>query len=155
MDLMCDVENVEIMLRSYSRDDEENNGSENEMNLVSGSSRPQQNSNVIGEDFRSLLNTNSRENSEMISEEISNQMSRNLNEIKTRLNLQIQDAISNAITEKYFLPSKIRLRRSGEEITPWWTTRPMGYKIAQGKLISPWGTEGPVGYNGTPKRKTP
>ena len=88
MDLMSDVENVDIMLGSYSRVDEENNGSENEANLDSGSSRPQQNSNVIGEDFRSLLNTNSRENSEItiettriISEEISNQMSRKLNEI--------------------------------------------------------------------------
>ena len=77
------------------------------MNLDSGSSRPQQNSNVIGADFRSLLNTNSRENSEitiettrMISEEISNQISRRLNEIKTSLNSQIQDAISNAISEK-------------------------------------------------------
>ena len=111
MDLMSDVDNVDIMLGSYSRDDEENNGSENEVNLDSGSSRPQQNSKVKGEDFRSLLNTNSRENSEitiettrMISEEISNQMSRKLNEIKTRLNFQRQDAISNAITEK-ILPS--------------------------------------------------
>ena len=31
MDLMSDVDNVDIMLRSYSRDDEENNGSENEV----------------------------------------------------------------------------------------------------------------------------
>ena len=111
MDLMSDVENVDIMLGSYSRDDEENNGSENGRNLDSGSSRPQQNSNVIGEDVRSIPNTNSRENSEitiettrMISEEIYNQMSRKLNEIKTSLNFQIQDAISNAITKK-ILPS--------------------------------------------------
>ena len=111
LDMLSDVENVDIMLGSYSRDDEENNASENEVNLDSGSSRPQQSSNVIGEDFTSLLNTNSRENSEvtietsrMINEEISNQMSRKLNEIKTSLNSQIQDAISNAITEK-ILPS--------------------------------------------------
>ena len=81
------------------------------MNLDSGSSRPPQNSNLVGEDFRSLLNTNSRKNSDitiettrMISEEISNQMSRKLNEIETSLNFQIQDAINNAITEKV-LPS--------------------------------------------------
>ena len=50
--------------------------------MDSGSTRPQQSSNLFGEDFRSLLNTNSRENSEMtiettrmISEENSNQMS--------------------------------------------------------------------------------
>ena len=90
------------MFGSYSREDQ-NNISENEVNLDSGSSRPQQCSNDIGEDFRSLLNTNSRETSEvtiettrMINEEISNQMSRKLNEIKTNLNSQIQDAISTA-----------------------------------------------------------
>ena len=111
LDMMSDVENVDIMLGSYSRDDEGNDISENGINLDSGSSRPQQSSNVIGEDFRSLLNTNSRENSEitiettrLINEEISNQMSRKLNEIKSSLNIQIQDAISNAITEK-ILPS--------------------------------------------------
>ena len=110
-DIMSDVENVDIMIGSYARDEVENNGSENEMKLDSRSSQPQQNSNLVGEDFRSLLNTNSRENSEitiettrMISEEISNQMSRKLNEIKTNLNFQIHDAISNAITEK-ILPS--------------------------------------------------
>ena len=81
LDIMSDVETVDILLGSYSRDDEENDISENGVNLESGSNRPQQNSNVIGEDFRSLLNTNSRENSEitiettrMINEEISNQL---------------------------------------------------------------------------------
>ena len=62
---MSDGENVDIMLGSYSRNDERNNQSEDEMNLDSGSDRPQQNSNLVGEDFRSLLNDNSRENSEM------------------------------------------------------------------------------------------
>ena len=107
LDMLSDVENVDIMLGSYSRDVEENNASENEVNLDSGSSRPQQTSNVIGEVFRSLLNTNSGKNSEItiettrtISEEVSSQMSRKLNEIKNSLNFQIQDAISSAITEK-------------------------------------------------------
>ena len=111
LDMLSDVENVDIMLGSYSRDDEENDISENGVNLDSGSNRPQQSSNVIGEDFRSLLNTNSRENSEikiettrMINEEISIQMSRKLNEIKNSLNVRIQDAIKSAITEK-ILPS--------------------------------------------------
>ena len=65
---------------------------------------------MIGEDFRSLLNTNSRENSEitiettrMIDEEISNQMSRKLKEIKNSLNTRIQDAFSSAIAEKILL----------------------------------------------------
>ena len=63
LDMLSDVENVDIMLGRYSRKGEDNNASENEANLNSGSNRPQQSSNVIGEDFRSLLNTNSRENS--------------------------------------------------------------------------------------------
>ena len=111
LDMLLDVENVDIMLGSYSRGDEENNISENEVNLDSGSSRPQQSSNILGEDFRSLPNTNSRENSEimiettrLINEEISNQMSRKLIEIKTSLYSQIQEAITDAITSTSFYP---------------------------------------------------
>ena len=66
--IMSDVENVDILLGSYSRDDEGVEQSESELNLDSGSNRPHQNTNLVGEDFRSLLNTNSRENSEMIIE---------------------------------------------------------------------------------------
>ena len=80
------------------------------MNLDLESGRLQRNSNVTGEDFRSLL-TNSRENSEitiettrLINDEISSQLSRKLNEIKTSLNSQIQNALSAAITNTV-LPS--------------------------------------------------
>ena len=111
LEMLSDVENIDIMLGSYSREDEDINASENEANLDSGSSRPQQSSNTLGEDFRSLLNANSRENSEITiettrlnNEEISNQMSKKLIEIKDSLNIQIQDAISSAITEQ-ILPS--------------------------------------------------
>ena len=111
LEMLSDVENEDIMLGSYSREDEDNKASENEANLYSGSSRPQQSSNALGEDFRSLLNTNSRENSDiaiettrLINEEVSSQMSRKLNEIKNSLNIQIQDAISSAITQQ-ILPS--------------------------------------------------
>ena len=61
MDMMSDVETVDIMLGSYSGDDERNNDSENEMNLDAGSRTPQRNSNLVGENFRSILNPNSRE----------------------------------------------------------------------------------------------
>ena len=54
LDIMSDVENVDVMLGSHSRDDE-NNASEDGMNLDLESNRLQQSSNVIGEDFRSLL----------------------------------------------------------------------------------------------------
>ena len=102
---MSDVENVDVMLGSYSRIDEGNYQSENELNLDSESSRPQRNSNLTGEDFRSLL-TNSRENSQitfettrLINEETCNQMSRRLNEIKTSINSQIQNALTAATTD--------------------------------------------------------
>ena len=55
LDIMSDVENVDVMLGNYSRNDEENDHSEKEINLDSESSRPQRTSNVTGEDFRSLL----------------------------------------------------------------------------------------------------
>ena len=119
LDIMSDVENVDVMLGSYSRDDE-NNASEDGMNLDLESNRLQQSSNVIGEDFRSLLNTNSRENSQVtiettriISDEVSNQISRRLDEINTSLNFQIQDAISNAITEKILLSIQNTLEMQG------------------------------------------
>ena len=103
LDIMSDAEIVDVMLGSYSRNDEGNDHSENELNWDSESGRPQRNSILTGDDFRSLL-TSSRENSEitietarLINEEISNQMSI-LNEIKTSLNSQIQDAITSAIT---------------------------------------------------------
>ena len=121
LDMLSDAENVDIMLGSYSRDDEENNVSENDVNLDSGSSRPQQSSNVIGEDFRSLLNTNSRENSEitiettrLINDEISSQLSRKLIEIKTSLNSQIQNAISAVITNTVLPSIQNTLNMQGE-----------------------------------------
>ena len=104
------MENVDVMLGSYSRNDEGNDQSENELNLNSDSSRPQRNSNVTGEDFKSLL-TNSRENREvtiettrLINEEIANQMSRRLNEIKSDFNSRIQMAITAAVADTV-LPS--------------------------------------------------
>ena len=110
LDIMSDVKNVDVMLGSYSRNEEGDVQSENELNLDSESNRPQRNSNITGENFRSLL-TNSRENSEitiettrLINEEISNQMARKLNEMKTGLNSQIQDAITAVITSTV-LPS--------------------------------------------------
>ena len=139
MDILSDVENVDIMIGSYSRDDERKDHSEREVNMDSGSIRPQQNSNLVKKDFGSLLNTNSRENSElinettkMISEEMSNQMSRKLNEIKSNLYSQIQDAIITAVVEKV-LPS----------IQSTLDTEGRGNFTAVDRS--------PVGYNGAPK----
>ena len=120
LDIMSDVENVDVMLGSYSGNIEGNDHSENEMNLDSESGRLQRNSNVTGEDFRSLL-TNSRENSEitiettrLINDEISSQLRRKLNEIKTSLNSQIQNAISAAITNTVLPSIQNTLNMQGE-----------------------------------------
>ena len=90
------------------------------MNLDSESGRLQRNSNVTGEDFRSLL-TNSRENSEitiettrLINDEICSHLSRKLNEIKTNLNSQIQNAISTAITNTVLPSIQNTLNMQGE-----------------------------------------
>ena len=119
LDKMPDVENVDVMLGNYSRNDQENDYSENEMNLDSESSRPQRASNVTVENFRSLL-TNSRENSEitvettrLINEEVSNQMTTKLNEIKTSVNSQIRDAITAAITSTVLPPIQNTLDMQG------------------------------------------
>ena len=134
LDIMSDVENVDVMLGSYSRNDEGDDQSENELNLDSESSRPQGNSNMTGEDFRSLL-TNSRENSEitiettrLIIEEISKQMARKLNEIKTSLNSQTQDAITAAITSTVLPSIQKTLNMQGRANS---TESPTGYTWAQ------------------------
>ena len=141
--MMSDVKNVDIILGSDSRDDERNDQSENELNLDSGSSRPHQSSNLVGEDFRSLLNTNSKKNSEvaiettkMISDEIANQVTRKFNDIRSSLNLQIQEAIITAITEKVLPSIQNTLNTQGRGFSPSWT-------------------ECPVCYNGDPKFKLP
>ena len=79
------------------------------MNLDSGSNRPQQISNLVRQDLRSLLKTNSRGNTNiemtidttrMISDEITNLVTKKLREFRASLNSQVQDAISIAITAK-------------------------------------------------------
>ena len=120
LDIMSDVENVDVMLGSYSGKIEGNDHSENELNLDLESGRLRRNSNVTGEDFRSLL-TNSRENSEitiettrLINDEISSQLSRKLNEIKTSLISQIQNAVSAAITNTVLPSIQNTLNMQGE-----------------------------------------
>ena len=110
LDIISDVENADVMVGNYLRENERNYQSDSDLNLDPVSLQSQRDSNVVGEDFRSLL-TNSRENSEitmettrMINEEVSSQLSRRLNEINDSSNAQIQDAKAMAITEKV-LPS--------------------------------------------------
>ena len=106
-DVMSDIENMDVMLGGYSRSELESNSEDrsNEVNL--GPDRPRQETIRNSEDFRSLLNTNSRDNSEitietarLINSEVTNQVSRKLNELKKDLNTQILDSINLAINEK-------------------------------------------------------
>ena len=104
---MSDLENVDILLGTSLRNDEVNDQNDSDINLDSESNRLQQNVNLVGEDFRSLLNTDSRENSgmtiettRMIRDEITNQVTKKLNEIESSLYSQIYEATRMAIAEK-------------------------------------------------------
>ena len=59
-DVMSGLKNVGIMLGSYTKN-EANGQIDNDTNLDLESNRLQRSSNLVGEDFRSLLNKNSRE----------------------------------------------------------------------------------------------
>ena len=105
---MSDVENSDVMLGSYSRNELENNSEDRniiEVNL--GSDRPRQDVVRNIEDLRSLLNSNSRENSETTLETVrlvNTELTRRIEEIKRDLNSQIIESINSAINEK-ILPS--------------------------------------------------
>ena len=110
-DVMSDVENLDIMLGTYSRKEvaELENNSEAGLDLEPG--RRQQSTSGTIDNFRSLLNTNLSENSEIttatnriINSEISSQISRKLEEMKSDLNSYILEVINFAIEEKT-LPS--------------------------------------------------
>ena len=102
IDIMSDAENLDVMLGSYPRNDLENDFDRNdEMDLESNRTRVDlaQNS----EDFRSLLNSNSRENSESAVETmrlVNSEVTKKIDELRRELNSQLVDAINSAITEK-------------------------------------------------------
>ena len=107
---MSDLENVDIMLGDYPRDELESQleEGETERDLESNGL---QTANPISEDFRSLINLNRRENSEvtiettrLINNEITSQVTRRLDEIGSDLNTQIWEVIISANAERV-LPS--------------------------------------------------
>ena len=106
---MTDLENMDVMLSSYPRDNYEVQGknSENEMDLRS--SRQDQELNHNDGVFRSYLNNYLSENSSLtleigraINSEISSQVSRQLEKLKSDLITQILDVINSAIDESIF-----------------------------------------------------
>ena len=91
-DVMSDLENVDIMLGNYSRNELDSQLGERETELDLESDGLQA-ANPISEDFRSLVDTNSRENSEitietarLINNDITSQVTRKLDEIRSDLN---------------------------------------------------------------------
>ena len=102
LDIMSDTENLDVMLGSYPRNELGNDSDRNgEIDLGSDMTRgdPLQNS----EDFRSLLNSNSKENSESTVETmrlVNSEITKKIDELRRELNSQLVDVINSAITEK-------------------------------------------------------
>ena len=70
VDLMSDTENLDIMLGFYSRNELESNSIDRNDDIDHESDRTRQDVAQNSKDFRSLLNSNSRENSESTIETI-------------------------------------------------------------------------------------
>ena len=116
-DVMSDIENLDVMLGSYQRENNEFRGENNENTLDQRSDeREGQDRNV--EDYQTFLNNNPSENScltietsRVISSEISSQMSRKFQEMQTSLNSQILDVINTAIDTRVLPSIKHAVRR--------------------------------------------
>ena len=107
-DVMSDIENLDVMLGNYQR---ENEGNNDDVELDHRSIRRDEIPNGNDNEFRTFLNINPSENScltvetsKAISSEISSQMSKKFEEKQTSLNSQISDVINSAI-ETRVLPS--------------------------------------------------
>ena len=122
-DVMSDIENLDVMLGNYQRENTEFRSENNENTLDQRSDeREGQDRNV--EDYQTFLSNNPSENrcltietSRVISSEISSQMSRKFQEMQTSLNSQILDVINTA-TDTRVLPSiKNAVRRQNSART--------------------------------------
>ena len=116
--IMSGIENLDVMLGSYQRDncEAQNGNDKDEIDLRS--TRHEKSANQNENDFRSYLNTNLSENSclpvetsRAISSEISSQMSRKSEEMQCSLNSQILDVINATIDTRVFPSIKNAVRR--------------------------------------------
>ena len=100
VELMSDTESLDIMLGSYSRNELESNSVDRNDEMDHGNRQDvAQNS----EDFRSLLNSNSRKNSESTVGTMrlaNSENSKQMDELRKDFNSQIIDTINSAIGEK-------------------------------------------------------
>ena len=104
-----DRDYMERMLGTFPRSNLESDQGDRDINVGLESVGTQQNINQNGEDFKSLLNTNSRENSEitietasMIYTEIASQITKKLDETKIELNSQLLTKVYTVFTEQVF-----------------------------------------------------
>ena len=109
-DVMSDIENLDVMLGNYQRENNEFR-SENNENILDQRSNEREGQDRNVEDYQTFLNNNPSENScltvetsRAISSEISSQMSRKFQEMQNSLNSQILDVINTAIDTRV-LPS--------------------------------------------------
>ena len=101
--LMFDLENVHVMLGSYSRNELESNSGDRNDEVNFESDRTRQGVVQNSEDFRSLLYSNSRENGESVIETmrlVNSEVSKKIDELKKDLNTQIVDTINSEFSEK-------------------------------------------------------
>ena len=103
-DLMSDIENLDLMLGSYQRDDCEIQNGNDEGEIDPRSIGREESSNQNENDYRPYLNANPSENicltvetSRAISSKISTQMSRKFEGMQSSLNSQILEVINTAI----------------------------------------------------------
>ena len=128
---MSDVENLDVILGSYSSNELESNSEDRNVKVDLGSDRPRQDVTQNVEAFRSVLNSNSINNSEITLgavRMVNTEMSKRIDESKRDLNTQIMDSINSAISEKIF-PS-ITIHRTlwkvrDQDFGTMWTTGPV------------------------------
>ena len=133
-DVMSDIENLDVMLGNFQGNDQvrDEHVSDADFDLVS--MREQGEMNLVGENFRLLLNTNVSENSRITVEisraiisEIFSQMSRNFEEMKSTLNSHILDAINSPIEDKVIPSIKNAVGRQNSAKIQSWTFGQMNH----------------------------
>ena len=121
-DVMSDIDNLDVMLGSYQRQNSEIENERNENDIDQRSGGREGILNQVENDYRNYLNTNLSENScltvetsRAISSEISSQMSKKLEEIQANLKSQILDVINSAIEDKVLPSIKIAVKSQNSD----------------------------------------
>ena len=111
---MSDFEIFDVILGNLPESSLGERGNASEIDVYLESRRQQQNTNLVGDNFRLLLNTDvsdkneiTAETSRAINSDISLQISRKLEEIKSYLNSYILEVINSAIEERCYQASKL------------------------------------------------